>query len=225
MTKTDYDLQARLLTAALPHVPFDGWSDVTLRAATQDAGLAEGIARAIFPRGGVDLALAYHASGDEEMLERLAAIDLSNLRFRDRIATAVRLRLDCADRELVRRGATLFALPQHSAEGVAAIWRTADRIWTALSDESRDANWYSKRATLSAVYGATVLFWLGDTSPEDQATRDFLDRRIDQVMGFEKWKSRLRESAVGKAFMTGPGRVLSAIRPPASQTEPTDTQG
>ncbi len=225
MTKTDNDLKTRLLAAALSHVPFDGWSDVTLRAAAQDAGLAEGIARAIFPRGGVDLALAYHASGDEEMVERLTETDLSALRFRDRIATAVRLRLDCADRELVRRGTTLFALPQHSSEGAAAIWRSADRIWTALGDESRDANWYSKRATLSAVYGATVLYWLGDTSPDNQATREFLDRRIDQVMGIEKWKAKFRDSALGKAFMAGPGRVLSAVRAPAAKAGPTDPQG
>jgi len=219
MTKTDNDLQARLLTAALAHVPFDGWSDVTLRAAAAETGLAEGIARAIFPRGGVDLALAYHAAGDEAMVEALAATDLAALRFRDRIATAIMLRLDCADRELVRRGTALFALPRHSAEGARAIWRTVDRIWTALGDESRDANWYSKRATLSAVYGATVLYWLGDTSPEGQATRDFLDRRIEQVMGFERLKARFRDSALGKAFMAGPGRVLSAVR------APSDTKG
>lgn len=220
MTKTDSDLQARLLAAALPHVPFDGWSGATLRAAATDAGLSEGIARAIFPRGGADLALAYHAAGDENLVERLAAIDLSALRFRDRISTAVMMRLACADRELVRRGTTLFALPQHSAEGAAAIWRTADRIWTALGDESRDANWYSKRATLSAVYGATVLYWLGDTSPDDQATRDFLDRRIEQVMGFEKLKARFRESGIGKAFMAGPGRMLSTLRAPTAKPGP-----
>lgn len=214
---TENDLKARLLAAAPPHVPFDGWSDLTLKAAAQDVGLAEGIARAIFPRGGIDLALAYHAAGDEEMVERLAATDLSALRFRDRIAAAVRLRLDCADRELVRRGTTLFALPQHTAEGTAAIWRTADRIWSALGDESRDVNWYSKRATLSAVYGATVLYWLGDLSEGSQATHEFLDRRIDQVMVIEKWKTKFRDSAFGKVFMAGPGHALGFIHTPARQ--------
>ena len=220
MTKPENDPRARLLTAALPHVPFDGWSDVTLRAAAADTGLSDAIARALFPRGGVDLALAYHAMGDDEMVERLAATDLAALRFRDRIATAVWLRLDCANRELVRRGTTLFALPQHSAEGAAAIWRTADRIWTALGDESRDVNWYSKRVTLSAVYAATVLFWLGDTSDDGQPTRDFLDRRIEQVMGIEKLKAGFRDSALGKAIMAGPGRVLSRMRAPVGQSEP-----
>lgn len=221
----DKDLKLRLLDAALPHVPFDGWSDVTLRAAAEDAGVAEAVARAIFPRAGVDLALAYHARGDEDMVERLAATDLSALRFRDRIARAVLIRLDLADRELVRRGAALFALPQNGAAGTAAIWRTADRIWIALGDDSRDLNWYTKRATLSAVHGTTVLFWLGDTSPGEQATRDFLDRRIDQVMGIEKAKAKLRESALGKAMLAGPGRFLATLRAPGGGAGPTGSGG
>jgi ubiquinone biosynthesis protein COQ9 len=53
----------------------------------------------------------------------------------------------------------------HAADGAKAIWGTADRIWTALGDTSDDLNWYTKRATLSAVYGSTVLYWLGDDSP------------------------------------------------------------
>lgn len=220
MTRKDSDLKAQLLMAALPHVPFDGWSDAALRAAAADAGLAEGLARMHFPRGGVDLALAYHGQGDAAMAEALAATDLSALRFRDRIAKAVLLRLDNADPELVRPGTALLALPQNCALGAAAIWGTADRIWTSLGDTSRDVNWYTKRATLSAVYGATVLYWLGDASPERQATRDFLDRRIDEVMGFEKLKARFRASGLGKALLAGPGRVLSNLRAPGGQTDP-----
>lgn len=210
----DEDARARLLDAALTHVPFDGWSERTVQAATVDSGLEPGLVRSLFPRGGVDLALAYHARGDAEMSARLATADLSAMRFRDRIAFAVRTRLDLADRELVRRGTTLFSLPVHAADGARAIWGTADRIWRDLGDTSDDLNWYTKRATLSAVYGATVLYWLGDDSSGHQATWDFLDRRIDQVMQFETWKARFRENPVGKAFMAGPGKLLESIRAP-----------
>lgn len=208
------DLKARVLDAALAHVPFDGWSERTLSAAIADAGVPSALARSLFPRGGVDLALAYHARGDAEMAARLAAMDLTAMRFRDRIAQAVRTRLELADRELVRRGTTLFSLPIHAADGAKAIWGTADRIWTALGDTSRDLNWYSKRATLSAVYGATVLYWLGDESSDRQATWDFLDRRIDQVMQVEKLKASFRENPLGKAWMAGPGKLLESIRAP-----------
>jgi ubiquinone biosynthesis protein COQ9 len=207
-------VKARLLDAALVHVPFDGWSDRTLAAACAETGIAPGLARSLFPRGGVDLALAYHARGDAGMVARLAETDLSALRFRDRIARAVEIRLDLADRELVRRGTTLFSLPPYAADGARAIWGTADAIWTALGDTSDDLNWYTKRATLSAVYGATVLFWLGDDSSGHRATRDFLDRRIAQVMQIEKLKAGLRETPLGKAILAGPGKLFASIRAP-----------
>lgn len=208
------DTKDRVLDAALVHVPFDGWSDRTLRAAMADAGVAPGLGKALFPRGGVDLALAYHARGDAEMLAILAETDLAALRFRDRIAKAVRIRLELADQELVRRGSTLFSLPNHASDGAKAIWGTADKIWTALGDISTDVNWYTKRATLSAVYGATVLYWLGDTSPGQQATWEFLDRRIDGVMQIEKLKSKARENPLAKAILAGPGKVLESFRKP-----------
>ena len=141
--------KARVLEAATLHVPFDGWSQTTLRAAIADSGVAPGLGHALFPRGGIDLAVAYHKAGDALMLDRLAAMDLTALRYRDRVATAIRTRLELVeDRELVRRGGTLFALPQHAGEGAKLIWGTSDAIWTALGDTSRDFNWYSKRATL-----------------------------------------------------------------------------
>ncbi len=212
-----------LLEAALLHVPFDGWSEATFRAAIVDAGVATGLARALFPRGAVDLALAYHARGDAAMLARLEATDLSALRFRERVAAAVRFRLEAAtDKEAVRRGTTLFALPMHAADGARAIWGTADAIWTALGDTSTDLNWYTKRATLSGVYGATVLFWLGDDSPGHQATWDFLDRRIEDVMQFEKVKSAVLENPLAKAVLAGPKKLMEKIRMPV---QPDDMPG
>jgi len=195
----------RLLDAALPHVSFDGWSEATLRAAIADTGIAPGLARALYPRGGVDLALAYHRRGDASMRAALAAQDLGSLRFRERVTLAVRLRLEgISDAEAVRRGAALFALPQHAADGARAVWGTADAIWVALGDASTDINWYTKRATLSGVYAATVLYWLGDDTGDRAATWAFLDRRIENVMAIEKAKAGMRENAVCKAVSEGP---------------------
>lgn len=204
----------RVLAAALAHVPFDGWSETTLTAAITDSGVVPGLARALFPRGGVDLAAAWHRQGDRAMAEALKAQDLTALRFRDRVALAVMLRLQAADRECVRRGSALFALPQHAAEGAGLIWGTADAIWTALGDSSRDLNWYTKRATLSAVFGSTVLYWLGDTSEGDADTRAFLDRRIETVMQIEKAKAGFRANPLGKALLQGPLAFLDRLQAP-----------
>lgn len=214
------EIRNALLDAALAHVPFDGWSEATFRAAAEDAGIAAAQAKAICPRGAVDLALAYHQRGDDEMVRRLKQADMSGMRFRDKVALAVRLRIEAiSDKEAVRRGMTLFALPHHAADGAKAIWGTADRIWTALGDSSDDVNWYTKRLTLGGVYSSTVLFWLGDNSVDTQATWDFLDRRIDEVMQIEKLKAKVRESRTLSALFAGPNWVLRQVKAPPRISE------
>lgn len=214
MSETPEAMRERLLAAALGHVPFDGWSEATFQAACRDAGVAPALARAMLPRGAVDLALAYHAAGDAAMVERLKAADLGAMRFRDRIAAAVRYRLEAADREAVRRGTTLFALPQHAGEGAKAIWGTADLIWKTLGDTSEDINWYTKRVTLAGVYASTVLFWLGDETPGAQATWEFLDRRIEDVMRIETAKAKVKESPVLSKLFAGPLWLMGKVHAP-----------
>jgi len=220
MTQTQNpDVIQRLVAAAVDHVPFDGWTGVTFDAAVADTGITPDLAWALCPRGAVDLAVAFHRAGDAAMLARLAEADLAEMRFRDRIALAVRYRLEvCEDKEVVRRGSTLFALPQHGPTGARLIWDTCDAIWTALGDTSRDVNWYTKRATLSAVYGSTVLFWLGDDSEGHAATWAFLDRRIDNVMQFEKAKAGFRKSPLSRA-LAGPLSLLDHVRGPAGRDD------
>ena len=218
MENTAFDLtaaQESLLNAALTHVAFDGWSDACLKAAAVDAGIAPGLVRIMFPRGAVDLAAAYHRRGDREMLARLVTSNLAGLRFREKVTLAVRLRLEVADRDVVRRGMALFSLPPHMATGAALVWGTADAIWTALGDTSTDVNWYTKRATLSAVYSACVLYWLGDTSEGQAETWGFLDRRIEDVMRFEKAKADFRASPLAR-ILAGPLKLLDRIKAPAS---------
>ena len=216
------DTRDRLAEAAIPHIPFDGMNMASLRAAARDLGLSEDVAIAFFPGGGADLAAWIHKRGDESLALWLADTPPEG-RFRDRIAAAVMARLDLVtDKELVRRGTAFFALPHNAPEGAKAIWATADAIWTALGDTSDDLNWYSKRATLSAVYTATVVFWLGDDSPDHHATWEFLDRRIDNVMQVEKLKASARNNPLSKAILAGPLRFLGQIKAPVT---PDDLPG
>ncbi|WP_424944524.1 COQ9 family protein [Aliiroseovarius crassostreae] len=205
------------LDAALNHVPFDGWSEATMQATRDELDASEAEVQALFPRGALDLALAYHKAGDAEMVAQLKAANLDEMRFRDRIAAGVKIRLKLADKEMVRKGMAFFALPQNAADGSAALWGTCDAIWNTLGDSSQDVNWYTKRATLSAVYTSTVLYWLGDDSDGHAATWAFLDRRIDNVMQFEKVKAQARKNPLFKSFMAGPGKCLDLIKAPGAR--------
>ena len=214
-----------LMRAALAHVPFDGWSDAAFEAAAKDCGLSPDQARAIAPRGALDLAVAYHRQGDSQMRAAMAAADLDAMRIRERVTFAVRTRLELTgDKEVVRRGTALFALPQNASEGAALIWGTADAIWDALGDPSDDVNWYTKRGILSGVYSSTVLFWLGDDSEDHQATWAFLDRRIDNVMAFEKFKAGVQGNPLLNRLFSGPASLLSRIKAP-SKTAREDLPG
>ena len=216
---------AKLIDAALPHVAFDGWGPEAFKSAIADLDMDAATARAVCPRGAIDLAIGFHKRGDQMMRDALADADLGGLRFRDKVAHAIRLRLTAVDdKEAVRRGTTLFALPHMAPEGAKLIWGTADAIWTALGDSSDDINWYTKRATLSAVYGSVVLYWLGDDSIDGQATDAFIDRRIDGVMQFEKVKASVNNSAALKPLTIPLGRLAAMIKPP--RTAPmTDVPG
>ena len=48
-----------------------------------------------------------------------------------------------------------MSLPENVAGSMAELARLADEIWFLAGDRSVDISWYTKRATLSAVYAST----------------------------------------------------------------------
>ena len=213
------DARIRLMAAALPNVAFDGWSHVTLQAAIVESGVDPDLARLAFPRGGIDLALGFHRQMDRILEGALPQSELDAMRIRDRITYCVRKRIELvsAEREAVRRAAALFALPHNAPEGARAIWQTADTIWRMCGDDSRDYNYYSKRAILSSVYSSTLLYWLGDDDPRGTNTWEFLDRRIENVMQFEKFKAKAKENPMARAMMAIPNAFLGMVRAPGTR--------
>lgn len=206
-------LRAELLEAIVPHVPFDGWSEPAFAAAVADLAVDPALARLACPRGAVDLAVEYHRAADRRLAEALKTADFTGLKFREKVAATVKLRFGLVDAELVRRAASVFALPQNAVLGSRLVWETADLIWRGLGDTSEDFNWYSKRLTLSGVFSATVLFWIGDESEGQADTWAFLDHRIENVLQFEKIKS-------GLIRLPGVKSLLDTIRAPIPMVAP-----
>jgi ubiquinone biosynthesis protein COQ9 len=104
--------------------------------------------------------------------------------------------------------------PFRAGEGAGFIWRTADRIWRLIGDRSTDENFYTKRAILVGVLGSTTARWLASEGEDMTATREFLDRRIENVMQFEQLKARARPAAAMAAAAVGAAaRGLSRRRP------------
>ena len=72
----------------------------------------------------------------------------------------------------------MLARPGRAILAAQCTARTVDTIWYAAGDKSVDFSWYSKRAILAGIYGVTLLYWLQDGSSGDEATLQFLDRRL-----------------------------------------------
>ena len=157
------------LDALTATVPFPGWNVQALCAAAgPDADL-------LFPGGPRDMVESW-IDGAARRMEPSAAA-----RLPDRVRAIIALRLIALHpaKEAVRRGfAVLAADPAATARATA---RTVDAIWHTAGDRSADWSWYTKRAILAGVYGATLLFWLRDDSEGDEATFAFLDRRLAAV--------------------------------------------
>jgi ubiquinone biosynthesis protein COQ9 len=187
-------IRERLLDAVLPRAGETGWTSSALAAAAGEAGLSEGELALACPRGAVDLLDAWALRAERAATLQLAAAASDGLRIRAKATLGVRAYVGtfALHKPACRRA---VAAPDRAMAGGAALWRAADAIWRAMGDASTDFNWYTKRAILSAVIGSTLAAWLGADDIED-AWR-FLDRRIEDVMRFEKTKADMRRFADG----------------------------
>ncbi|CAN5262463.1 COQ9 family protein [soil metagenome] len=185
--------RGQLAEAVAAEADFGGWSGTAMRSAARQIGAPEGEAERLFPGGPVAVLAWLSERADLRTVETMEAAGAEKLKIRERIRLAVRARIEqtVGGRESVRRGLAMLALPFNAALGLKLLYRTVDAIWYAAGDTSADFNFYTKRAILAGVYSSTLLYWLNDRSEGSEATWSFLDRRIDNVMRFEKWKAGL----------------------------------
>lgn len=214
----DAERQA-ILADVLRRVPVEGWSEASLRAALGELGYQPSLGRRAFPGGIGDVLAHFVAEADRRMAEDLAARDLASLRVRERVAAAVRARLEAVapHRAAVRRALAFSARPARAAAALGALYRTVDAMWRAAGDDATDFSFYTKRALLAAVYGATLLYWLDDRTEGCAETWAFLDRRIAEVMMIPKLRGRLER--VAGAFAPRARRALRRDRPGGHRPE------
>ncbi|MEE4211505.1 MAG: COQ9 family protein [Parvularcula sp.] len=209
------DLRREVLEALLSEAAFDGFTEITLKRAARQAGieeqaLAEGVLHRLFPRGIGDALAFWSEEEDRRMAESFAALEAVPHGLTAKIRWLVKDRIEGLDwnREAARRAASTLALPQHGGLGAKLIWQTADKMWRTVEDKSTDFNWYTKRTSLSLIYGATLSHWFqndGDAAAEDPyaASWVFLGRRLEDLMRFEKAKGRALKAAPDPAAIIG----------------------
>jgi ubiquinone biosynthesis protein COQ9 len=194
------------LGAEIPgHAVFDGWSDVALVRAAEALGLDPAHARLAFPDGAIGMIEAWYASIDARLTMDFPPDRIAAMKIRDRIGGLVLARIAMArpHKQAARSALAILAQPRHVVRAAKLGWHAADVMWRLAGDTATDFNHYTKRLTLSGVYGSTLLAWLDDESEGEADTRAFLSRRIDDVMRFEKLKAQ---------FVPHPDRRFSVSR-------------
>ncbi|BDI60275.1 COQ9 family protein [Qipengyuania nanhaisediminis] len=198
---------------------FDGWNETALVTAAEMAGADPDILRLAFPRKpgtgqAMDMIDAWIASVDLAMEEAWPPERLAELKIRERIRTLVAFRLEAVAPidEGVRRAMAIMAMPQNAARSLKLGWRSADIMWRLAGDVATDYNHYTKRAILAGIYSATLAVFVNDDSEGKADTHAFLERRIDDVMKFEKFKHQLTSRDYELPSLT---RFLGRLRYPS----------
>lgn len=208
------EIRAALAPLIARNAAFDGWSNAAVAAAAVELEIEPELAALAFKGNGMRMVEAWIDSIDQELAARLPASKLEALKIRDRITIllATRLEIINPDREALRRAMALMAMPQNIVHATQTGWRSADRMWRMAGDTASDFNHFTKRASLSVVYGSTLSVFVNDESQGFADTRAFLDRRIENVMRFEKVKAQARAR---KEYAPSLSRFIGRLRYPA----------
>ena len=196
---------------------FDGWNETALEAAAEMAGADVDVAKLAFPSGrnqAMDMIDAWIANVDQQMEEEWPQERLAELKIRERIRTLVAFRLEAVEHidEAVRRAMSVMAMPHNARRSLKLGWRSADIMWRLAGDTATDYNHYTKRTILAGIYSATLAVFVNDDSEGKAKTYEFLDRRIDGVMKFEKAKAQFLNNDLELPSLS---RFLGRLRYPS----------
>lgn len=185
------EIRAVLAPGIAANAAFDGWTAQARDMAADAAGVDRDLAALAFGDGATAMIDAWFADIDRQMADAVPIEALAAMKVRERVVSQIEARLEAIafDREALRRALAVLAMPQNLATAARLGWRTADLIWARAGDTATDYNHYTKRASLLAIYGATVTVFLDDDSDGFADTRAFLARRIEGLMRFEKAKA------------------------------------
>ena len=180
-----------LIRAMLTHVPFDGWTWEAMEQGALDINFEKKktsylrikIFKELFKNGPIDFIDVFSEIIDLEVKENYNLIKSKPERVPEKIKTIIMIRLKLCQlyKEAVRSSVSLTALPANAKVSLKILYRTCNSIWRIAGDKSTDFSFYTRRASLAAVYLSTLLFWLNDNSNSNVETELFLDRRLSDI--------------------------------------------
>ncbi|KAK9451736.1 COQ9-domain-containing protein [Limtongia smithiae] len=180
--------QSAILSAALAEVPERGFTKSALAAGARAAGYLD-TTPAVFHHGVFDV-VRYHLYAERTRLAGLKQqIDDEEGHPQGkkvRRYVVERLRRNVGVIHRWPEALAIMATPSNAPTALEELGLLSDEIWFLAGDESSDFEWYTKRASLAAIYSATELYMSQDNSVDYEMTWDFLDRRLQDAHELSK---------------------------------------
>ncbi len=171
------EIRQKLLARALESLEGGSWAQLSLDNLAKSAEVAPAEAKLCFERGILDIVLYHLRQGDEALKKP------EGQKIREKIAELIWQRVRTSNRERTQKTAQFLSLPIHLASASKALWRTTDAIWQqAEAQGSADFSYYTKRASLAALYSQVLLFYLSPQGKEDEAVKKFIADKIDLLL-------------------------------------------
>ncbi|CAO2654420.1 Nn.00g111530.m01.CDS01 [Neocucurbitaria sp. VM-36] len=200
--------ETAILSAAYSHVPNHGFTIDSLKLGARDAGYLDASTN-LLPRGVYDL-VNYHLVTQRLALQNSvqfpnegATGKTMGVGAKVRTLTLARLR---ANEPVIHRwqeALAIMAQPTYVTPSISELAKLADEIWFLSGDQSVDSSWYTKRATLSAIYSSAEIYMTQDKSPNFFETEQFLDNRLEDLTkiggfmgGLSEWLNYTGHSAL-----------------------------
>ncbi|KAI9281184.1 COQ9-domain-containing protein [Sporodiniella umbellata] len=179
--------QTEMLKATLNYVPEYGWSMQSLLHGARHLGYPS-VVHGVFPGGEAGLIDAYlkdaRATYTQKVEEKQKTEEWQHLTMTQKVKILTWLRLEM-NKPFIKKwpeALAIMAKPSNVGMSLNHLGEIVDDIWFYAGDRSPDMNWYTKRASLAAVYSSTELYMSQDLSPDFIETEKFLNRRLNDVL-------------------------------------------
>jgi len=195
--------------------PLEGWNDEVLKKSCLACKIDENFSHLVFENGALDVAEFFSRNIDDEMTTKIKTLDLDQMKIRDKIKEAVKIRLNLnsSHKVAIKRMISFYYNPKNSANALKNCYKTADLIWKAIGDKSTDFNFYSKRVILGKIYVRTLICFVDDSSENNNKTWNLLDSEIGKVMKIGKIKNSAKKlvEKLGNITHNPPSKTLKEL--------------
>lgn len=208
----DIENKRKILEKFFEICPFEGVSEATLEKAMDLCKIDAKFKNIIFENGVLDL-IEFYIDENNQKLARIIENkpNFANFKIRDKIKFALYNLFELQkDHQLALQRVRNFyfdmrnfsincdnTTEKYGAKPMIMAFKNAakisDFIWKALNDQSTDFNYYTKRLTLSKIIIASFQTFVKDNTTNLDETKHFIDKQVEKVMKFEKFKAKMRD--------------------------------